>query len=394
MTYYVNAPMSWPEGSTQVQQVYLDQEKVPFHVAIDAFYSESAHLADIILPDATFLEKWDLDSRNSYELIPYVGLRQPVVKPLGESKDIRDILRELAQHIGGGMEKYFNYQSAEDYVRTWAENIPGGLEALQEKGVYWNPGIEPNYEPYKRRLSHEDLQETHVDAESGIIRNKNEQVVGIMIDGVAFQGFQTPTRKFQIFNPTIEDLNKKHGTMYHSLPTYQKIHDHKALGVNQFILTSFKWNVHTQSRTMNQKWLAEIVHDNPMWINTKTANELGIANGDLIEISNERASLQVRAHVTEGIHPKTVAISASLGHTMYGPIASGFHHGKTVEKEGMDLMLQDEDVKQNKWWKETGYNPNPLIPSLADPVGGGQSWNDTIVTIRTIKDNKSHVGTN
>ena len=42
-------------------------------------------------------ERWDLDARASYNLRPYVGLRTPMVQPLGESRDVRDFFPELAR---------------------------------------------------------------------------------------------------------------------------------------------------------------------------------------------------------------------------------------------------------------------------------------------------------
>lgn len=376
ITYYVNAPMSWPEGPTRVQDIYLDENLIPYHVAIDAFYSESAHLADLILPDATFLEKWDLDTRNSYELIPYIGLRQPVVKPIGESKDIRETLRELACRIGGGMEQYFAYQSAEQYVREWAQNIPGGLDQLQRDGVYWDKEAVPLYETYKRKLNEDELRNCAIDQVTNVIYKMSpagkRAAIGVIVDNIAYQGFATPSRKLQIYSPMIQKLNEQRGKNDSPLPTYMVIRDHHALADDSFVLTTFKWNVHTQSRTMNQVWLAEIVYDNPVWINPSAAKKLKLKNGDWAEITSIRLStpadqaemqssevghLKAKVQLTEGIHPKVIAISASLGHWKYGSIAAG-----------------------------RGYNPNPLISSMADPVGGGQSWNDTVVKIKRISE--------
>ncbi|SDI38185.1 molybdopterin-containing oxidoreductase family protein [Alteribacillus bidgolensis] len=380
MTYYVNAPMSWPEGSTTVKEIYLDEEKIPFHVAIDAFYSESAHLADIILPDATFLEKWDLDARNSYELIPYVGLRQPVVQPRGQSRDIRDILKEIAHGIGDGMDAYFQYCSAEEYIHEWAKSVPGGVQSLKENGFYWDSSKQPNYEPFLQVLPKSKWKDALIEKDTGIIKTRDGVSIGILLNGKAYRGFATETRKFQIYLPDLERFNQNHEMEADPLPTYVPIKN-RELKENEFILTTFKWNVHTQSRTMNQKWLAEIVHDNPMWINPATAASFHIKDGDIVEVSSNIAKMNIKVHLTEGIHPKVVAISASMGHFKYGPIASGQDIDKGAQ-EGVNPKYDDNDINDNKWWDEIGYNPNPLIPSKTDPVGGGQSWNDTIVTIK------------
>jgi thiosulfate reductase / polysulfide reductase chain A len=294
LSYYVNAPMSWPEGPTLVRNVLLDDKLIPFHVVIDAFYSEMVETADLVLPDVTFLEKWDLDARNSHGFHAYVGLRQPVVAAPGECRDIRDILIKLANSIDEEMAQYFPFQNAREFVEVWAQAVPGGLDYLQREGIWVD---EQSYEP------------TH-----------------------------------EIFHFHLDQAGGK--------PSYRPITSHQNMKENEYILTTFKWNVHTQSRTANQNWLTEIVGDNPCWIHPCTAAEHNIQDGQSLRISRGEAEIRVKAHVTQAIHPRVLAISASFGHWQYGRTA------------------------QNR-----GVNPNSLISSWMDPKAGGQAWNDTVVTL-------------
>lgn len=357
-SYYVNAPMSWPEGPTFVRKVLLDENIVPFHVVIDAYYSEMAELADYILPDATFLEKWDLDARNSFAFKQYVGLRQPVVKPPGECRDIRDTLISLAKAIDQEMAHYFSFENAEGFIREWAEAVPGGLERLQKDGIWVDEKVHP-YHPYLQEIRNSTLDsEIQID-KNGLVHLSNEesQVIGRIWRGKIVKGFSTPDRKFQFYLPALERI---WGNSVPSKPTYRPIRRHAALQENEYILTTFKWNVHTQSRTANQTWLTEIVADNPCWIHPQTAQYHGIKHGMpfMLTYRNEQGketNLRVRGCLTEGIHPRVIAISASFGHWQYGRNA-----------------------------KNKGFNPNPLIPSWTDPVGGGQAWNDTTVIIQPV----------
>lgn len=357
-SYYVNAPMSWPEGPTFVRDVLLDEELVPFHVAVDAFHSETVEVADVVLPDATFLEKWDLDARNSHGLQPYVGLRQPVVPPPGECRDIRDILIRLARLIDEEMAGYFAFEDAEAFVRKWAEAVPGGLEGLQEKGIWVDESAPPAYRPYLADTGFDPADPRVRIAEDGVARlmTEGERVIGRLWNGRIVRGFATPDRKFQFRLAAME----KWRPAYPSVPVYRPVEAHRNLQEGDFILTTFKWNVHTQSRTANQVWLTEIVGDNPCWIHPRAAAEHGIREGEPFAITRrdrDGASheLVVTPLLTEAIHPRVLAISASFGHWQYGRTAQG-----------------------------KGYNPNPLIPGHTDPVGGGQSWNDTLVSIRPL----------
>ncbi len=129
-------------GGKSDERSAVNEDLINFHVCINCFYNETAHYADIVLPWTTYMERWDLDARGSYNLRPYVGLRTPMIEPLGESKDVREFFPELARRIGGGMEQWYQ-ESVEEYMEQWASNVPEnpetgkrGLERLLEEGAW------------------------------------------------------------------------------------------------------------------------------------------------------------------------------------------------------------------------------------------------------------------
>ncbi len=312
MTYNLDSPLTWPEESL-TQQVLTDEELIGFHVCINCFYNETAHYADIVLPWATYLERWDLDARASYNLRPYVGLRTPMIDPLGEAKDVRDFFPELARRIGGGMEEWYQ-ESVEEYMEQWASNVPEnprtgkrGLERLMEEGA-WEGERQPFYEPYNLEVSENDLQGAVIEEGSGII-TKDGVGIGIVKDGKHVRGFATPSRKFEIRSLFIQKIGKNedcseliaksgvtktknrhanhqgHDLDVDPMPSWFQPKEHQGLADDELIMTSFKWNVHNHGRTMNLKWLAEIVHTNPAWLNPKTATKFGLQDGDWIELT-------------------------------------------------------------------------------------------------------------
>ena len=90
---------------------------------------------------------------------------------------------------------------------------------------------------------------------------------------------------------------------YAALPTYTPIQEHVTMGDDQLILTTYKVNVQSHSRTQNCKWLTEIYHENPAWINPVTAEKLGIGEGDQIKLKSVKGELQTFAQVTPGVVP-------------------------------------------------------------------------------------------
>ncbi|MFD0855759.1 molybdopterin-dependent oxidoreductase, partial [Actinomadura adrarensis] len=294
MTYNCDQAWAWPESHV-VRQVLADERLLPFHVCIDVAYTETAHLADIVLPWTTYLERWDIDSRPPQGLIDYVGLRQPVVKPLGESKDIREIFPELARRIGGGMQDYFPWKSTEEYFEQYFKPVPGGLAYMRSHGVWQDPDKKPNYAPYERELTEDELAGSETDEQTGIVYNGTDPdtgdrlAIGIVIDGVARQGFATPSRKLETYSRFVEGKGAEADRTIEPLPVYEPIPSHRTgLGGDRLIMISFKWNVHNAHRTMQSAWLQEISHTNPAWLNPATAESLGLADGDWIEVTGFR----------------------------------------------------------------------------------------------------------
>ena len=455
MTYNLDAPLTWPEESL-TKQVMTDEELIPFHVCINCFYNETAHYADIVLPWTTYMERWDLDARGSYNLRPYVGIRTPMVEPLGESKDVREFFPELAKRIGGGMEKAYEYGSLEDYMKEWASNVGGnpetgkaGLERLLDEGAWEDESRDPFYEPYKFEVSAEDMKGATVDEESKVIF-KDGKGIGIMVDGKPIRGFKTPSRKFEIRSLFVNKIGKnedcsdliaasgakaKNRPKQHEgndveideMPIWFQPTEHKDLLDNELIMTSFKWNVHNHGRTMNLKWLAEIVHSNPAWLNPATAASMGLEDGDWIELTsyysktlveksphlkrddlpmeNGRqivSTMRVPIVTMAGIHPKVIAMSNSCGHWEYTNVAKGIK-GSPKPNEGAAAgndveTYRDADWERNMWWEDqsngdptkwkkntgNGWNQNKLLPISPDPITGQQSFHDTVVSIKKV----------
>ncbi|MBI2881970.1 MAG: molybdopterin-dependent oxidoreductase, partial [Candidatus Tectomicrobia bacterium] len=293
MTYVYN-PV-YANGEVEFNRSVLkDESLIPFLVAVDAYMSESTELADLILPDATYLERYDPEAPQSYALIPFVALRQPVVKPLGEARAFQDVLLDLARRIGGDMPKFLPWKDSEDYVRQAAAQTSGlkgagGFERIRREGVFVQ-STKVEYQRHAKQLSAEQLKGTKVDPKTGVVfkggdaYTADKQYVGQMVKGKAYAGFK-PDKipKSGLIEIKSQFLAKKG---FPALPSYLPIKAHQAMGEDDLILTTFKVNVQTQSRTQNCKWLDEIFHSNPAWMNPGTAAARGLKNGDKVRVKS------------------------------------------------------------------------------------------------------------
>lgn len=390
MTYTYN-PVYVTGNCKENIEVMKDEKLMPYIIAVDTNMSETTELADIILPDATYLERWDPETPQSYEMIPFIQLRQPVVKPLGETKAFQDVCMELGRKIGGGMEKYFPYENSEEYMKSACSKTSGlkdvaggGFEHMKQKGVFIQSTTK-KYNVHETKLEDSALEGTIIDKKTGTIFKGKEgdkyesykDYVGIQIDGVNYKGF-VPDKiaisgKMEIDSKFMKDKG------FPNLPTYIPVPEHQNMSDDELILTSFKVNVQIHSRSVNCKYLTEIYHDNPAWINPKTAAKFGIRDGDKIKVKSEINEITTTANVTECVHPEVIAIAFHCGHWAYGRYASG--------KKIFDDVKDPENDKI--WWKkdgniQNGVNPNWVIPNAPDPISGQWRSNDTLVKVSKV----------
>jgi thiosulfate reductase / polysulfide reductase chain A len=414
-SYTVATPQTWPEGRSLTVSVLRDEKLIPFHVCSDVVYSEQAHYADLILPDASYMERWGFDTRNNMELRDYVTLRQPIVQPPGECVSFVDSMIEIAKRVSPKTASYFPFKNHEEWMRLRCAGLTprvgeDGFEYMKKHGVWQDMSKPKYYELYKWELSAEQLKDTRVDEQGNVLRKSvdgKESVVGLMVEGKARRGFATTTRKFAIYHKDVEDAARQVGFTEDGgkgMPTYFPVPSIAKMGNEMLHLVTFKWNVHTQGRTQSQKYLSEIVHHNPMWINTETANRLGIKTGDKVELTTYRpyghqmknggevvGSAQITAFVTEGIHPRVLAVSNTLGNLFHGRAATATKGKRQAIPAWEDsLENEDQDLVDDVWWDQrnggtgAGYNVNAILPIQPAPLVGMQGWYDTVCTVKKL----------
>jgi thiosulfate reductase / polysulfide reductase chain A len=149
MSYTLAAPLTWPEGRSLAVDVLKDEKLIPFHVCSDVVYSETAHYADMIIPDATYMERWGFDTRNNMELRDYVTLRQPMVEPPAECVSFVDSLIEIAKRVSPETAKYFAFKNHEEWIKLRCEALgkkigEDGFAYMVKHGV-WQDMAKPKY---------------------------------------------------------------------------------------------------------------------------------------------------------------------------------------------------------------------------------------------------------
>jgi len=327
---------------------------------MDTHLTETAMMADMVLPAATYLEGWGVSSAPSLDNVPILNLRQPVVsmlsaakeirsptfeagnllepmfRPRDEAKEVGNVCLELARRIKGRVGKNLPYKDTHDYITRVISSIPGikkegGLKNLKRQGLWVDKA-----------------------SKSGGYRYSREKELPAL------------GQKVEIYSNTL----KQNG--HSPLPEYQPLTVPKKKK-DEFILTTFKSNLWAKG-TANSKWAREILYENCLWINKDVAHRLGIKNGDRVRVTSSVGSLISRVLTTHRIHPESVAIAEGLGHSAVGNVAKA----RRFRSNDLDTNLI--------WWgrKGNGMNPNEIIERRVDPMGGGLGLKDTRVRIERI----------
>jgi anaerobic selenocysteine-containing dehydrogenase len=340
-----NPAYSSPAASVW-REVLKDEKLVPYLVDFSPFMSETSEFADIILPDVVAVERDDVASSPT-ALLPWASMTVPPIKPRGKAQDVRLTLKKIIEAIdpdgNRGMKQYWAFSNAKEWVKKEVDATPGLYKAykkLRSKGVWPNYGkIDPN----TRQIVDNGKP---LKGEYGTFKES---------------GFPTSSGKIEV-----------------PAPAWSENPRHAAMQPHEFVLSTYKVAYQTLSMTSNLKYLSEIWHSNPLWINKDVAMDLGIGDGELVRVSSEVGYMVTKAWLTQGIHPQVVGISTSVGRTAYGRVAladPGAHSSFAHEEQ------EDPDIDHNLWWRDPGTNPNDIIPVAIDPASGVQAWNDTVVTV-------------
>ena len=236
--------------------------KVGFIAVIDPYLCETAELADLVLPAATYLERTEPEWFKSDVWLPILTYRQKCVT-VGEALPDTQIMIRLGRALGFTEE--FPTEDISYYIDLDLQ--PSGITAAQ-------------------------LEE-------------HDSVVFAQVELEKFRkaGFRSPGGKVNIWSEVLE----AHG--FAPLPSWTepsespRAQPQLAERFPSVLFTgrSGPMYVHEQRRTI--PWLREMQPEPYLWLNSAWARELGIEKGELVEVSSPRGKIRVKAEPTTVIKP-------------------------------------------------------------------------------------------
>jgi anaerobic selenocysteine-containing dehydrogenase len=247
---------------------------IPLIVSLSSFMDETTVMADVVLPSHTYLESWADDMPQPGVGFSVGAVSQPVVSPLYNTRDTGDIVLNLANILGLG--ETMPWTSMEDYLQDGWQKIFERDENSQDFDSFWRDVLRSGVWGENVR------RDSTVSIASGVIEN-------IAVDEPEFAG-------------SSEDY--------------------------PFILHPYLSTGLYDGRGANLPWMQElpdpmtsVVYGSWVEMNPTTAAEMGLKDGDLVQVTSEFGSIDAPVLIFPAIMPDVVAMPIGQGHEALGRYA-------------------------------------------------------------------------
>jgi len=261
MVYKQNPLQSVPNRSKTLAMM----EQMDFICTIDITMSDTAWYSDVVLPEATYLERLDPIHVLSGP-VPEAVMRQPCIEPLFETKPNQWIMQQLARRFGDEVAESFNF-TMEAFIANQVEGHPEILEALRTRGVY---------------------------------RENDEPVYG------ASHGKRMKTRsgKIEIYSAKYAKEGQDPLPVYRAPQTPSRGRYRLLLGRTAYF---------THGTTQNNPYLHELMAENSLWLHPDEARRLGLRDGSRVRVRSSVGEESLPLRVTEKIRPDCVYMDHGFG---------------------------------------------------------------------------------
>jgi anaerobic selenocysteine-containing dehydrogenase len=298
--------------------------RVPFIASFGTFLDETSVLADLILPDHSFLESWIDRQPESGAAMAVASVAAPTMRPLHQTRAMPDVLLEISRTLARPLTPAFEWQTFDEMLMQTVSALGSSSDdvwsMVQQQGGWWGDPVPRGANAsVPRRANAPVLPSAKASAEHPLFPPHTAGSREAQFDGdvtqYPFHFLPYPSQAFL------------DGSLAH-LPWLQELPD---------VMTTAMWSC----------WIE---------INPRTAERLGISLGDIVEVTSSQGTLRVPALLSPGIAPDVVAMPVGQGHETFTRYASG-----------------------------RGQNPIKLLAALTEPVTGALAWAATRVRIARVQ---------
>mgnify|MGYP001828556046 CR=1 FL=1 len=242
-------------------------------VAIDVLPMEHVAWADVVLPESTYLERYDSLWAVAHKT-PYIAMREPAIPPMYDTKPAWWMAKELGTRVG--LESYFAWEDIEDYLNTELRSVGSSLDDMRASGGI----IVQNGKPYFEDFGDESP-------------------------------FHTPSEKIELYSQQMADRG------FDPMPVYEPTPEPPQ---GFYRLLYGRTPVHTFAKTQNTPVLNELYPENELWLNEDAAQAEGVSNGQEVWLENQDGARSgpIRVKATQRIRDDAVFMPHGFGHNAPG----------------------------------------------------------------------------
>ncbi|MBT7663333.1 MAG: molybdopterin-dependent oxidoreductase, partial [Rhodospirillaceae bacterium] len=398
------ANMAWNSSmnTTETMDMLTDKDpdsgeyKIPHIIYSDAFYSETVAYADLILPDTTYLERWDcvsmLDRPISNADGPADAIRQPVLTPDRDVRPFQDVLLDLGARLGlpgllnedgsprypGGYPDYLANHERTPGVGSLAgwrgENgesmgvgaaNPDQLARYVENECFWQDELAPE----ARYFKHGNRDYLDYAVKMGFIGHGDPIVLQLYTE--ALQKFRLAARGVGAIQPQ-EQHRKRIEKFFDPLPIWYPPSAVDGASGEDYPLHAISQRPAAMYHSWGSQnaWLRQIHTANRLYISESVAQEHDIADDGWVYLESRHGRIKAQVRIMAGVNDRTVWTWNAIG------------------KRAGAWNLEADAPEAEK-----GFLLNHLIEDLlpenaagdrlpnADPITGQAAWFDLRVRI-------------
>jgi anaerobic selenocysteine-containing dehydrogenase len=329
-------------------------KNIPFIVSFSPFFDESTAMADLILPDDTYLERWQDDPTTHLAGFNSFSVARPASRALHQTRNTADVILQITRDLSGSVAQNFPWKKFEDLLRDGAQGLhksgrgyvtsihaEEALRNILEREGYWVPEFK-DFDAFWNAL---------------VERGAWWDPTGLPLSQKAL--LKTPSGKFEFYSTALKQWVEKSRAQEKTKGSFLKA---VAAGQSDDLvflpavaipraaqpqslplrLNSYRLMSRPLGGGKNQPWLLEqpAVHLHATWeswveVHPETAAALGIKNGDWVWVESAKGRIKLRAKLYPGTRPDVIHIPLFGGE---GPNPNDLIENETDISRGLGLF--------------------------------------------------------
>jgi anaerobic selenocysteine-containing dehydrogenase len=314
---------------------------IPFLVVVDAFASETVNFADLVLPDTTYLERYDtislLDRPISEPDGPADAIRHPILKLDRDVRAWQGVLVELASRLkfpafttADGGRKFADYK---DFIVNY-EKLPGVGFLAGWRGKDGKSSLRgaPNPDQWERYIENQSFFVYTLPENMRYYRYANKDYLefaekhalfGSPPVQVIMQMYSEPLQKFRLAGqglydgpqPTSPIDAERLAKYFDPLPFWYEPLENQRITVADYPFHAITQRpmVMYHSWDGQNAWLRQILSENFLYMNRATATKAGLADLDWVWVASPHSRIRCQLKTMEGVESRTVWTWNAIG---------------------------------------------------------------------------------